>query len=345
MIRAADAASIPIEIVALKLNCKNRLGDTTYANRLSESNSQAVNVIHIDPPAAHELDHHHGKNFRKGKYNVGYFAWELPDFPDSWVSSFAYFDEIWCPSNFVREAIAAKSPLPVITMPHSIAFERPSESKASIRERLGLPQHSFLFLTLFDLNSYSERKNPRAALEAFRRAKLSGAGLVIKVHNTESNPREFEALKQRVNDIPGALLLTGTFSRADICALESACDAFVSLHRSEGFGFAIAECMYLGKPVISTDWSAPSEFVTHANGCPVPAKLVPIETSHGPYSKGSIWAEADIDAASTWMSRLFSDPELAAKLGAAGQATIETDYSPKAIGARYQKRLDAIACF
>ena len=345
MIRAADAASIGLCAVPLKLNCKNRLGDSTYSSRLTEGNDQPVNVIHIDPPAARDIDHHHGKGFREGHYNIGYFAWELTEFPNAWTGCFDYFDEIWCPSDFARDAVAAKSPLPVLTMPHSIAFDRPRESPAALRARFGLPRDGFLFLCLFDLNSYAERKNPRGAIAAFRQAALPGARLVVKVQNAEANPSEYEELKAQVADLPGALLLTGTYSRSEVYALEAACDAFVSLHRSEGFGFAVAECMFLGKPVISTDWSATREFVNASNGCPVPARLVALERSHGPYAKGSLWADPDLAAAAASMRTLASDPGLCARLGAAGQQTIEAHYSPKAIGARYRRRLEAIACF
>ena len=34
-------------------------------------------------------------------------------------------------------------------------------------------------------------------------------------------------------------------------ALVVGCDCYVSLHRSEGFGLTLAECMALGKPVIA----------------------------------------------------------------------------------------------
>jgi hypothetical protein len=44
MVRAADAAGIPTAVVPLKLNCKNRLGDHTYASRLQEDNPHGVNV-------------------------------------------------------------------------------------------------------------------------------------------------------------------------------------------------------------------------------------------------------------------------------------------------------------
>jgi glycosyltransferase involved in cell wall biosynthesis len=362
MVRAADAAGLPSALVPLKLHCKNRLGDPTYATRLQDENPHDVNVVHIDPPAARDLDHHHGPAFRTGKYNIGYFAWELPEFPDAWTSAFDYFDEIWTPSDFVTAALVLKSPLPVLTMPHAISFARPTESTAELRAHLGLPAGKFLFLTLFDLNSYAERKNPRAVIAAFRLAfsfsERSGGfptaasssaaaqpALVIKVQNVAGNEAAFAALQASLADLPDTVLLTATLSRADIYALEAACDCFVSLHRSEGFGLAVAEAMYLGKPVIATDWSATAEFVNTSNGCPVRAPLVTLDRNHGPYGKGSTWADPDPAHAAEHMRRLFADPTLCATLGAAARATIETRFSPAAIGARYRRRLEAIATF
>jgi glycosyltransferase involved in cell wall biosynthesis len=344
MVRAADAAEIPTALVPLKLHCKNRLGDQTYAARLQEANPHRVNVIHIDAPAAQDIDHHHGKKFRRDKYNIGYFAWELPEFPDSWVPAFAYFDEIWCPSDFVRNAVAMKSPLPVLTMPHAISFARPA---GDFRARFGLPADAFLFLFLYDLNSYSERKNPQAVIDAFRLSGLAGAGaaLVIKVQNAAQQPGDFAALQSAVRDLPGTTIIAGTLARAEVYQLESACDCFVSLHRSEGFGIAPAECMYLGKPVIATNWSGTAEFIDDRTGCPVNCTLTTIRKNHGPYFKGQTWAEPDVAGAAAWMRKLCADRALAQRIGAAGRAAIETRFSPAAIGARYRRRLESIATF
>ena len=347
MVRAADAAGIPAALVPLKLHCRNRLGDETYAGRLQEENPHSVNVIHIDPPAARDIDSQHGAAFRADKYNIGYFAWEQPEFPDAWVPSFDFFDEVWCPSDFCRAAIALKSPLPVLTMPHAIDFPRPAEGAAALRARFHLPAEPFLFLALFDLNSYTERKNPQAAIAAFRKSALVPpmAGLVVKVQNAGANPADFAALQASLRDLPGAVLIADTLARDEIYALEAACDCFVSLHRAEGFGIALAECMFLGKPVIATDWSATAEFITVENGCPVPAKIVTLERNHGPYAKGTTWAEPDVAKATEWMQRLAGDRALAEKLGAAARKTIETRFSPAVVGARYRKRLEAIAMF
>lgn len=342
MARAADAATLPLAAIDLRLPCKNPFTDDSFAARLRADAPHRVTVVHVDPPGMRDIDHHHGRDFRAGKYTVGYWAWELPEFPDAWISYADYCDEVWTPSRFAADAIAEKVPVPVVVMPHAISFERPS---GDFRAKFGLPRDQFLFLFLYDLNSYSERKNPAAVLEAFRRSGLAGRGaaLVIKVHNAAGNPEDFARLQAAAAALPGTTLINATLSRREIYELESACDCFVSLHRSEGFGFAVAEAMYLGKPVISTDWSATAEFVHAANGCPVRARLVTLERNHGPYAKGQIWADPDVDHAAEHMCALFADRALCARLGAAARATIEERFSPAVIGARYRRRLEALA--
>ena len=347
MVRAADAAALPTALVPLKLHCRNPLGDMTYSGRLRSDNPLSVNVIHIDPPAARDIDHHHGAAFRTGKYNIAYFAWELTEFPDAWVESLDYFDEVWCPSDFTRRAIAAKSPWPVLTFPHAIGFARPAGTPAELRGRFGLPTGCLLFLTLFDLNSYAARKNPAAALAAFAESGLAavGAHLVVKVHNTGANPEELLKLEETARNLPGVILITETLSREETYALEAACDCLISLHRSEGFGLVVAECMYLGKPVIATDWSATAEYLDADNGCPVRCQPVTLERNFGPYFKGAQWAEPEVAHAADYLRRIAADPAWAARLGAAARATIEARFAPGVIGNLYRQRLESIATF
>jgi glycosyltransferase involved in cell wall biosynthesis len=340
--RAAEAASLPAALIDLRLPCKNPLTDDSFAPRLQTDNPHPVNIVHVDAPGMRDLEHHHGAGFFRGKYTIAYWAWELPEFPDAWIEYADHCQEVWAPSHFTAQAIAEKVPVPVLTMPHAIAFPRP---EGDTRAQFGLPQDKFLFLFLYDLNSYSERKNPAAVLEAFRRSGLAGsdAALVIKVHNIAGNEADFARLQTAAASLPGTTLLTQTLPRAGIYALEAACDCFVSLHRSEGFGLAVAESMYLGKPVISTDWSGTAEFVTADNGCPVRCRTVTLERNHGPYAKGQIWADPDLDHAAEHMRRLAGDNALSRRLGAAARATIEERFAPAVIGARYRRRLEAIA--
>lgn len=341
MARAADAAHLPVALVDLRLNCLSRQEDNSFTSRLQTDNPHPVNVFHIDPPVARDIDHHHGGAFRHNKYNIAYWAWELPEFPDRWAAQADYFDEIWCPSEFVRAAIAAKVRIPVRTMPHAISVQpRPGNG----RERFGLPEGRRLFLSLYDLNSFQERKNPLGALAAYRRAfpNEEGVSLIIKTQNKERHPAAYEQLQAAVAEYRQVKIIAETLDRSDITMLEASCDAFISLHRSEGFGLVVAECMALGRPVISTDWSATAEFVTADNGCPVRSTLVKLEQTHGPYDADQTWAEPDIDHAVWWLRRLQTEPGLVEKIGQAGQETITRRFSPKVIGNLYRERLAAL---
>lgn len=342
MARAVEASSLDHAFVDMKLPCLNRMGDNTYASRLQSTNPYRVNVFHIDPPVSIDIDHHHGAPFRRDRHNIAYWAWELPEFPDAWVDACQYYDEIWCPSAFVRDAIAAKVPLPVQVMPHAIDFSAPVGDQ---KPRFDLPTERCTFLFLYDLNSYQERKNPHAVIEAYRQAfpDESGVQLVIKTQNPDRNPEALAKLKKALSGLEHTTLIARTLSREDVHGLESACDAFVSLHRSEGFGLAVAEAMFLGKPVISTDWSATAEFVNENNGYPVPYDLIKLTETHGPYEKGQVWADPRIAAAAACMREVAENPEAARQKGLQAAADIREGYSPAAIGHRYAKRIEAMA--
>ena len=54
--------------------------------------------------------------------------------------------------------------------------------------------------------------------------------------------------------------MCGHMGRCEVNTLLADVDVYVSLHRSEGFGLVMAESMYVGTPVIATDWSGNTEF-------------------------------------------------------------------------------------
>ncbi len=340
MAKATAAAGLPHALVDLKLPCLNRMGDNTYTAQLQSTNPYRANVFHIDPPVSGDIDHHHGDVFRKDRLNIAYWAWELTEFPDQWVDTCQYYDEIWCPSAFVRDAIAAKVPLPVIVMPHAIDFPVPVGDQ---RGNFNLPADRCTFLFLYDLNSYQERKNPHAVIDAYRLAfpDESGVHLIIKTQNPDRNLEACKRLQSALEGLNHTTLIDRTLSREDVHSLEAACDVFVSLHRSEGFGLAIAEAMFLGKPVISTNWSATAEFVDENNGYPIPFDLIGLSETHGPYEKGQIWANPRIEAAAEAMRDVAALPDRGRSRGKRGAKDMREHYSPSAIGLRYKKRLDA----
>ena len=182
-----------------------------------------------------------------------------------------------------------------------------------------------------------------AVIHAFKTAFGGSAGkdvgLVIKTQSTKRNREAFEELKTHLKGIENIYLIENRLSREDVYSLMYSVDAYVSLHRSEGFGLTVAESMYLGKPVLSTDWSATTEFVNTHNGCPIDFELVKLERNFGPYSKGQYWANAYPSEAAKMMQKLVNDSEFARKIGEEAAKTIRGRFSPELIGKIYEKRM------
>ena len=110
-----------------------------------------------------------------------------------------------------------------------------------------------------------------------------------------------------IKDDPDIILIEKTLTREQTLALIAACDAVVTLHRSEGLGLLVAEAMVLGKPVIATDYSATTELVTPETGWPVDYRLTPVQEGTYPFHEGQVWADADIDHAAWQMRRVVED--------------------------------------
>ena len=252
------------------------------------------------------------------RYNIGAWAWELQRFPARWYDRFAYYDEIWVGSSFIASAIAPISPIPVIRIPPVMA---PSMEGLVTADRVGWRRRpdEFLFLFMFDVHSHLPRKNPLAIIEAFRRAfrPSEPVRLILKCVNAESDPAGFRTLVDRAS---GAAIdiHSGYVSAEALRGLMSSCDAYVSLHRSEGIGLTIADAMGLGKPVIATGWSGNTDFMDVSNAFPVGYRLVALEENVGPYHAGEVWAEPSVEHAAELMRFVVDHPDEARARGHAG---------------------------
>jgi glycosyltransferase involved in cell wall biosynthesis len=279
----------------------------------------------------------HGQN----RFNIGCWSWELAEFPDAWRNAFAVLDELWLYSTFMQRAISLKSDVPVLYMPPAVTLSPPVGLG---RSQFGIPEDKFVFLFIFDFTSFISRKNPYAALSAFRSAfpSLSEAALVIKTNNSSGYPERLRELQEAVGRDPRIILIDDTLRRNEITSLLSHADAFVSLHRAEGFGRSLAESMLLGKPVIATNYSGNTDFMTSANSCPVNYSLIPVKPGEYPFAQGQVWADADIDHAAWYMRRLVELRNYREWIGAAATETIQRDFSAQATGQRCLRRLQVL---
>jgi glycosyltransferase involved in cell wall biosynthesis len=296
-------------------------------------------IVHLNPDGVRAVRERIDLGSLPGRYRIGYWAWELEEMPADWSEAFSLVDEVWTCSRHAAAALSAAAPVPVQTLWPAVEEAPPP----AVEPPLAVDPEEFTFLFIYDLFSHTARKNPLGLIEAFRRAFRADdrVRLVIKTANGSYCRDDLG----RVEDAAQGLRVTVRdryCSRAEILALLRACDAYVSLHRAEGFGFTLAEAMTLAKPVIATHYSGNVDFMTPWNGFPVPYSLVEIPVRHGPYSPGLLWADPDLDAAAHLMRRVYERPDEAAEVARRGQADVRRLLSARASGERIEERFRAI---
>ncbi len=285
-----------------------------------------------------------GRAFFEDRRTIGLWWWEVESFPDRWRRVFDDLDEVWVGSRFVADALAPVSPAPIVTVPLPVDA-RPAADRT--RAQLGLPE-GFLFLFVFDFASGFERKNPLALLEAFVEAFPEGSGvsLAVKHIGGEDHPVELDRLITAASRHRDVHLLGGYLEPDEHAALTRACDCYVSLHRSEGFGLTIAEAVLAGRPVIATGYSGPLDFLGPTTARLVDYELRRIGDGNEPYPPDARWAEPDLEHATAMMREVQADPAQALDRAARARESFVASHSAVASGAAMAARLgrlDALA--
>lgn len=324
-------------------NC-SRQNDHTWDKNISDKIEYKVSVFCINADQMYIAKENTPKEAWAG-YKIGIWFWELMEFPDQWCGAFKLVDEIWAPTHFIEEALSKKATCPVVYMPIGIAYEEDKQQYG--RSYFGLPSDEdvFLFLNMFDSLSFQSRKNPKAAMDAFKKAfspdDLS-AGLVIKMNNQSQDSQEMRNLTEIRGEYKNIYFIAETFTREEVNGLIRTCNVAVSMHKSEGLGLLCQEAMYFGKPVIATNWSGNTDFMTEENSCLVGYELAPIGEDVGPYQFWQRWAQADVEEAAAYMVRLKEDAAYYKQKADSAYRTIREEYSPAVCGLRMKKRIETI---
>ena len=314
-VRAFEALGVPVETVDVSAARLDWIGQVQPAP------PPGPWIFHLNPPELLAAMAFLGPRRILGP-RYGYWAWELPKAPASWLRDGGLVDEIWAPSAYTASALAgARAPVRVV--PHPLFLEDYQDVVPAPRAA------GFLAVSLFDFNSAAARKNPEGVIAAFAKAfgEDPSIRLVLKTQNGHLFPDHLARLRGLA---PGNVTLEdAVWPYAQVKSLIASADVLLSLHRAEGFGLTPAEAMAMGVPVIATGWSGNLDFMDAESALLIPSRPVPVEDPQGIYA-GQTWADPDIDAAAAALVRLRAEPGLAASLARNGRARIAERLSPQA---------------
>ena len=325
-IRSLVDAGIPVATVDIELADKRSYTDSRWShlNVQPAELSYPINLWHMNPLDARAIRERFPE-MEQGRFNAIVPFWELSRPPLDWLAAFASYEMVLAPSRFIEGVISSDTSTNVRYYP--IGMEPVQSSiQGDTRVRFGIPGDVFCFYTAFDLNSSIHRKNPMGAVRAFSLAfgTRKDVALVIKINGALADPRARD-LRELLARTKNAVVIETYLSYDDNIAVIAACDAYVSLHRAEGFGYGPFEAMTLGKPVVATGWSGNMDYMDETNSLPVQYVLTPVSTLLRDYAQTrfdhtAYWAEPDIHHAATLMIRVVSDATFAANIGQRAQA-------------------------
>jgi glycosyltransferase involved in cell wall biosynthesis len=236
---------------------------------------------------------------------VLYQPWEFGRIPEAWVESIrSLVDEVWVPSNSVREAYVASGVARelVRVVPNGVDLDRFTPEGAT----WPLPpsaKTTFLFV-----GGTIHRKGIDVLLQAYARAFVAaddvrlvlkgfGAGSHYRGMTAESMIAAFDSLPNS----PELVFLDEEVPFDRLPSLYRAADVLVQPYRGEGFCLPALEALACGVPVIVTDGGPTDDFTSEECAWRIPARQVPMasdsleEQGYG-LAPGGYLLEPDADA-------------------------------------------------
>ncbi|GJM99759.1 hypothetical protein PR202_ga16889 [Eleusine coracana subsp. coracana] len=264
-------------------------------------------------------------------------------------------DAIWVPTDFHVSTLVKSGvdPAKVVKVVQAVdvAFFDPAKHVAlplpigvsvmvpegSIRGHSDSRGIGFVFLSVF---KWEERKGWDVLLKAFLQ-EFSGADdvtlyLLINAYHSDANfsekIRRFvkeSSIEEPLDGWAEIRIMDQHVPQSALPRLYKAADAFVLPTRGEGWGRPVVEAMAMELPVIVTNWSGPTEYLTEENGYPLDVDRL-TEVTEGPF-KGHLCAEPSVHHLRSLMRHVVRDTEEARSKGRKAREDMIERFSPEVI--------------
>ncbi|KAJ8614518.1 hypothetical protein CTAYLR_000795 [Chrysophaeum taylorii] len=307
-----------------------------------------VAVCHSEPGAWHVL---RGPNWpsspcppRGAGIVVGRTMFETDRLPDGWVGRLNAVDEVWVPTEFHRAIFSAAgtSRVSVVGEPVDVDAFRPDGRELEV-------EGSFVVASVF---KWEKRKGWDVLLAAWRDAWARDANCdaqLVLVANAYHSDSDFRAkldtyVREDLAEPRGLrglcpIRVASDLSQDDLESLYRRADLLAAPSRGEGWGRPHVEAMASGTPIVATNWSGPTAYLTNDNGYPLAFRPDLVRVGDGPF-RDHMWAEPDVDHLAAIFRRARDFPDERRAKGARARADMVNFFSPRALALVVADRLD-----
>ena len=272
-----------------------------------------------------------------------------------WVEIIKSVDEVWVPSKFNFETFH-RSGVPLEKLKVVPGAVDPVMFDPNRTEPLKLPNPaSYNFLSIFE---WQERKAWDVLLGAYLREFTidddvclwlrcsKAAHIVSRLGNEAASPEEqVEAFAREqgisVSRLPRIEVLSDPLPLTSMPSLYRAMDCLVGISRGEGWGRPQHEAMMMGLPVIASNWSGNTEFMSPTNSLLVDCEIIPVQQVENEmaFMAGHNWAQPSEGHTREFMRGLFENPSQGRHLGQIARKEMQEDFSPEPVSEIVMERL------
>jgi len=252
-----------------------------------------------------------------GKKRYSYSVLEVDKIPEVWVDNLNRLDGVMTATKWGKKVYEKCGVKKASVVPHGVDTERFSPFGKALDKIEALEKPVFLAIGKFE-----PRKGYDILLRAFAKefGKKEEAYMLVQFWNPfipEFNPHA-ALLSLDLPTYKNIEMLQPEMPAPVLARLYNSVTAFVLPTRGEGWGMPITEAMATGLPVVATNWSGPTEYMTEKNSYPLSyTGLSPVPENEMFYHflKGGNWADPDEKELRALMRHIIDNPDEAAKKG------------------------------
>jgi glycosyltransferase involved in cell wall biosynthesis len=342
---AIETINFPMSLVEIPIQSQPNLDKREQIN--SENLALFKNNLYVFSPQEDEYVRKiiHDSFLSPKKQELIYTTWETTVFPENLRDRLAAYSCVIVPSKFIQDNLNANFNIKSVLIP--IPLRQVNRYKATIQDSI-LIEGDYFFMA-FDLLSDFERKNPLAAVHAFKTAFADKSSrqispkLVIKILNYDDKNVKIQELLKIISGNKKIIILKKHIESQKLKAIIKNSLALVSTHRAEGYGLFLLDAMAEGTLVIATNYSGNLEFMNNSNSILLPYQLEKIDRSSYYFNKkaNNLWAEIDQSYLIDVFRNIYENSQKYHKLKIESKK-VKSIYSSEEIGRQWKILFDGI---